>query len=100
MKLIALALLTGLAAAGSALSQTAPSPAPPQAPAPPSAPADSSSGPAAKIDRSCRKEIMDLCGHGHGQEMRACVKSGLDMNKFSASCKSEIEAQKSKSPSS
>ena len=82
MKLTALALLTSLAAAGYALPQTPP----------PSS--DSAAAPGTKIDRSCRKEITDLCGHGHAQEMRECVKAGLDMKKFSASCKSEIEAQK------
>ncbi|HVN44387.1 MAG TPA: hypothetical protein VMT66_03970 [Steroidobacteraceae bacterium] len=94
MKLTALALLTSLAAAGYALPQTpAPSSPAPSAPAP----ADSPATPASKIDRSCRKEIIDLCGHAHGQEMRECVKAGLHMNKFSASCKSEIDAQKDKS---
>jgi hypothetical protein len=95
MKLTALALLAGLAAAGYALPQTAPSSAAPPAAAPPAAaPADSPASSGTKIDRACRKEIIDLCGHAHGQEMRDCVKAGLDMSKFSASCKSEIQAQK------
>jgi hypothetical protein len=56
-----------------------------------------SSAPPAKIDQARKKEIHDLCGRAHGQEMKHCIKSGLDMNKFCASCKSEIAAQKSKS---
>jgi hypothetical protein len=91
MKLAPLVLLTGLAMSGYALAQT---------PAP-SSPAPSASTPAAsesgKLDKACKKEIHDLCGHAHGQEMKDCVKAGVDMNKFSASCKSEIAAHKSKS---
>ena len=91
MKLAPLVLLTGLAMSGYALAQT---PAP-TSPAPSaSTPAASESG---KLDKACKKEIHDLCGHAHGQEMKDCVKAGLDMNKFSASCKSEIAAHKSKS---
>jgi len=93
MKLASLALIAGLALAGFATAQTPPpSAAPPAATAPP---AESSE--AGKIDRACKKEIKDLCGHAHGQEMKDCVKAGLDMNKFSASCKSEIAAHKDKS---
>jgi len=93
MKLVSLALLTALALAGFATAQT-----PAQsAPAPSAtAPAESSES-GGKIDKACKKEIKDLCGHAHGQEMTDCVKAGLDMNKFSASCKSEIAAHKSKS---
>jgi hypothetical protein len=40
---------------------------------------------------------VGLCGHAHGQEMKDCVKAGLDTDKFSASCKSEIMAHKDKS---
>jgi len=88
MKLAPVALLTALAMAGFAFAQTPASP-PAASPAP-----ASSSG---KIDHACKKEIKDLCGHAKGQEMTDCVKAGLDMNKFSASCKSEIAAHKSKS---
>jgi len=91
MKLAPLVLLTGLAMSGYALAQT---PAP-TSPAPSaSTPAASESG---KLDKACKKEIHDLCGHAHGQEMKDCVKAGVDMNKFSASCKSAIQAHKSKS---
>jgi hypothetical protein len=94
MKLAPLALLTGLAMAGYAFAQTpAPSSSPPAASAP-AAPAASG-----KIDHACKKEIKDLCGHAKGQEMKDCVKAGLDMNKFSASCTSEIKAKAQKSKS-
>jgi hypothetical protein len=93
MKLAPLVLLTGLALVGSAFAQT-----PAQSSAPPSAsPAPATSSESGKIDHACKKEIHELCGHAHGQEMKDCVKAGLDMNKFTASCKSEIQAQKSKS---
>ena len=93
MKLASLALLAGLAVVGYASAQTPPPSSPPPAATAPAA----SSSDSAKIDKACKKEIKDLCGHAHGQEMKDCVKSGLDMNKFSASCKSEIAAQKPKS---
>ena len=86
MKLPPLVLVAGFALAGSAIAQT---------PAPTAPPAEHSES--GKIDKACKKEITELCGHAHGQEMKDCVKAGLDMNKFSASCKSAIEAHKSKS---
>jgi hypothetical protein len=90
MKLAPLALLAGLALSGYAFAQT------PSAP-PSASPAPATSSDSGKIDSACKKEIKDLCGRAHGQEMTDCVKAGLDMNKFSASCKSEIQAHKSKS---
>ena len=93
MKLISLALLAAMALAGYAGAQT-----PPQSASPSSATAPpASSSESGKIDKACKKQIHDLCGHAHGQEMKDCVKSGLDMNKFSESCKSEIMAHKDKS---
>jgi len=93
MKLISIALLAGLAVVGFASAQT-----PAQSsPAPSATSPEASSSHSAKIDKACKKEIHDLCGHAHGQEMKDCVKSGLDMNKFSESCKTEIAAQKPKS---
>jgi hypothetical protein len=89
MKLASLALIAALAVTGSAQAQTAPSSSP--------APEASAAG---KIDHACKKEIRDLCGRAHGQEMQDCVKAGLDMNKFSDSCKAEIKAHASKSSSS
>jgi hypothetical protein len=93
MKLTSLALVAALTMTGLAWAQTAPSSS--SAPAAPPADASSSS----KIDHACKKEIRDLCGRAHGQEMKDCVKSGLDMNKFSDSCKAEIKAHASKSSS-
>ena len=88
MRISSLALVAALTVAGFAQAQTAPSSAP--------APETSHSG---KIDHACKKEIRVLCGRAHGQEMQDCVKAGLDMNKFSDSCKAEIKAQGSKSSS-
>ena len=82
MKLPPLVLLAAFALAGSAIAQTPAAAPPPES---------------GKLDKACKKEIKDLCGHAHGQEMKDCVKAGMDMNKFSASCKSEIAAQKPKS---
>jgi hypothetical protein len=31
-----------------------------------------------------------LCGRAHGQEMQDCIKSSLDLNKFSADCKTKL----------
>jgi hypothetical protein len=90
MKLASLPLLAALALAGFATAQTPP-------PAAAAAPPASSSESGGKIDKACKKEIKDLCGRAHGQEMTDCVKSGMDMNKFSASCAAEIKAHKSKS---
>ena len=92
MKLPSLALLAALALAGFATAQTPSQSAPPPSATAP--PAESSAS--GKIDKACKKEIKDLCGHAHGQEMTDCVKAGLDMNKFSASCKSEIQAHGAK----
>jgi len=101
MKLISLALVAALAVAGYAQAQTAAQSPPPasssQAPAASSSQAPASSG---KMDHACKKEIHDLCGHAHGDEMKDCVKAGLDMNKFSASCASAIKAKGQKSSSS
>jgi hypothetical protein len=94
MKLRSLALVAALTMTGLAWAQTPPSSS--AAPAAPPADKASSSG---KIDHACQKEIRDLCGRAHGQEMQDCVKSGLDMNKFSDSCKAEIKAHGSKSSS-
>jgi hypothetical protein len=91
MKLPSLVLLAGFALAGSAFAQT-PAPAPSA-----TAPAASSASP--KMDHACKEQIKKLCGHAHGQEMQDCVKSGIDMNKFSADCTSAIKAKAQKSKS-
>jgi hypothetical protein len=96
MKLTLLALAAALAVAGYAQGQTVAQSSPPSSSSS-EAPATSSSD---KMDHACKKEITDLCGHAHGQEMKDCVKAGLDMNKFSASCASAIKAKAQKSSSS
>ena len=88
MKLRSLALVAALTVTGLAWGQTAPSSSAP--------PADKASS-SGNMDHACKKEIRDLCGRAHGQEMQDCVKAGVDMNKFSASCKAEIAGQKDKS---
>jgi hypothetical protein len=75
MKRISLALLASFAMAGYLQAQTAP------------APAASSGG---SVTHACKKEIKSLCGRAHGDEMKQCIKSNLDMNKFSADCKAEL----------
>ena len=89
MKLASLALLAALALAGSTVAQT-----PSQSAAPPAASSESG-----KMDKACKEQIKKLCGHAHGQEMQDCVKSGIDMNKFSADCTSAIKAKAQKSKS-
>jgi hypothetical protein len=97
MKLTSLALIAALALAGYAQAQTA-AQSSPSTSAPAASSPDQASSPG-KIDHACRKEIHELCGHAHGQEMKDCVKSGLDMNKFTDSCKAEIKAHGDKSSS-
>ena len=99
MKLISLALVAALALAGYAQAQTVAQSSPPASSQAPAASSDKSSS-SGKIDHACKKEITALCGHAHGQEAKDCVKAGLDMNKFSDSCKAEIKAHGDKSSSS
>jgi hypothetical protein len=87
MKRISLALLASFAMAGYLHAQTpAPAPAPAPAAAAP-APAASSGG---SITRACKEQVKSLCGRAHGDEMKQCIKSNLDMDKFSADCKAEL----------
>lgn len=55
----------------------------------PSAPSPSASG-SEHLGHACKEEVHKLCGHAHGQEMKDCIKSGLDLNKFSADCKTKL----------
>jgi hypothetical protein len=92
---MSLALAAAFALAGYAQAQTpAQTPAPSESQAPPS----SSSG--VKISHDCKKEIINLCGHANREEMKGCVEANLDMNKFSASCTSELKAAAPPKPSS
>ena len=89
MKLLSLALAIGLLA-GYAHAQT---PAQSTTPAQPAASAPASSSHSDSLGKACKKEVHDLCGRAHGQEMKDCIKSGMDMNKFSADCKTKLAAK-------
>jgi hypothetical protein len=53
------------------------------------------------VSHDCKKEAKKLCGHAHGSEMKECIKSNLDMSKFSAACATEFKnAAAAKKPSS
>jgi len=53
------------------------------------------------VSHDCKKEAKKLCGHAHGSEMQDCIKSNLDMSKFSAACATEFKnAAAAKKPSS
>ena len=81
----ALALMAAVAIAGPAQAQTAAQPAAPAAP--------SSEG-GGKLSHECKEEVKKACGHAHGDEMQNCIKSSLDLNKFTDSCKSQLQAAK------
>ena len=88
MKVLSLPLL--FVFAGYAYAQTA---------APPASPPTSSSS--SSVSHDCKKEAKKLCGRAHGSEMQDCIKSNLDMNKFSAACATEFKsAAAAKKPSS
>ena len=88
-----LSLTLVLAVTGAAYAQTA-------TPPPVSAPASSSSS-SSSVSHDCKKEAKKLCGHAHGSEMQNCIKSNLDMNKFSAACATQFKnAAAAKKPSS
>jgi hypothetical protein len=95
MKLLSLALMASVVVTGYTYAQTAtqaPAP-PPAASTPPAAspPASSSSSTGSQsLGHACKEEVKKLCGRAHGQEMQDCVKSGLDLNKFSADCKTKL----------
>jgi|SRR6516162_2973164 hypothetical protein len=88
ISLASLALVVAAAMAGSAQAQTAAQPAAAPAAA---APAASSGG--GKLSHDCKEEVKKACGRAHGTEMQDCVKSSLDLNKFSASCTTELKQQ-------
>ena len=68
----------------------------PSAPTP--APSSSKSG-SEHLGHACKEEVHKLCGHAHGQEMKDCIKSGLDLNKFSADCKTKLTQSAKPKPS-
>jgi hypothetical protein len=79
-------LLAGYVQAQTASQSQTPAPAPATQPAGSSHHSDS-------LGKACKKEVHKLCGHAHGQEMKDCIKSGMDMNKFSADCQSKLSAK-------
>jgi hypothetical protein len=84
MKRISLALLASVTVAGYLHAQgspQAPAPAPAPAATPAPAPAASSGG---SVTRACKEQVKSLFGRAHGDAMQSCIKSNLDMNKFSA----------------
>jgi hypothetical protein len=81
MKLISIALIASLTVAGYAHAQAS-AQAPSQAPAAQAAPKS----------KACKKEVKDLCGRRPKGEEASCIKDGLDLNKFSDSCKGELTA--------
>jgi hypothetical protein len=89
MKLVSLALAASFALAGYAQAQA---PAPSQ-----SQPTPSSQHP---LSKSCKSEVHKLCGSGHGDKMKACVRNNLDQSKFSADCATELKAQMPPKPGS
>jgi hypothetical protein len=93
MKALSLALVASVAIAGYANAQTA---SPPSASSPPSSSSSSSS-----VSHDCKKEARKLCGARAGSEMQDCIKSNLDLNKFSAACATEFKsAAAAKKPNS
>ena len=96
MKTLALIIVAPATLAGYAYAQTPP----PSASAPAtSAPAPSQS---TSVSHDCDKEARKLCGRrAHGEELQGCIKSNLDLNKFSATCATEFKnAAAAKKPGS
>ena len=89
MKLLSIALLASVTLASYTHAQTATQTpaAPPSSAAP--APSSSASG-SEHLGHACKEEVHKLCGRAHGQEMKDCIKSGLDLDKFSADCKTKL----------
>jgi hypothetical protein len=81
MRLASLASVASLVIFGYAQGQP-----PAQTTAPSSAPTTLS----APSSRDCKKQVKDLCGRRPKGELQSCLKDGLDLNKFSDSCKAEI----------
>jgi hypothetical protein len=84
------ALIAAVASAGFALAQTTT----PPSTAPPAATAPSSSTPSAgkgHLSHACKEEVKKACGRAHGEEMHNCIKSSLDLNKFSEACKTQLK---------
>jgi hypothetical protein len=85
MKLLSAALIASVVVVGYTQAQTATQTPAASAPAPSSSASDSE-----HLGHACKEEVHKLCGRAHGQEMKDCIKSGLDLNKFSADCKTKL----------
>jgi hypothetical protein len=93
MKILSVLLIASATVGGHAYAQTA-------TPPPASAPAASSSS-STSVSHDCKKEARKLCGIHAGSELQGCIKSNLDLNKFSATCATEFKnAAAAKKPSS
>jgi hypothetical protein len=101
MKVLSLALITSLTIAGYAYGQT-PAPTPPASSAPSASAPASSSSKSTSVSRDCKREARKLCGmEAHGSELQGCIKSNLDLNKFSDTCATQFKnAAAAKKPSS
>jgi hypothetical protein len=91
MKPLLLALVAAAALAGAAQAQTASQ----STAAPPASTPSTSSSAKPHLSHDCKNEVKKACGHAHGQEMKDCIKSSVDLNKFSDTCKSELMAKPS-----
>jgi hypothetical protein len=84
MKSLAVTLILSATLTGQAYAQN--ETAAPSTSAPATSAASSSS-----VSHACKKEAHKLCGRAHGAEMQDCVKSNLDLKKFSANCATEFK---------
>lgn len=102
MKVLSLALITSLAVGGFAYAQTPPPASAPAASAPAASAPAASSSKSTSVSRDCKKEARKLCGmEAHGTELQGCIKSNLDLNKFSATCATQFKnAAAAKKPAS
>ena len=91
MRHLILAMLAAVALAGTAQAQTAA----PSAATPPASTPSSSSSSKPHLSHACKDEVKKACGRAHGQEMQDCIKSSLDLNKFSEMCKQQLTAKPS-----
>jgi hypothetical protein len=93
MRIASAVLVLSVAVSGYVYAQTA---TPPPAPAPASSTSASTS-----VSHDCKKEARKLCGMHAGSELQGCIKSNLDLNKFSAQCATEFKnAAAAKKPAS
>lgn len=87
MRPVTLALVAAIAFTSSGHAQTVA-----QAPAPAASTAavPSASSGKERLGGDCEEEVKDACGRAQGDEMQNCIKSSLDLNRFSDACKSEL----------